>query len=206
MARVSRETAASHRAAIVTAASRLFRARGVAAVGVGEITRAAGLTHGGFYGHFASKEALAAEAVTAAFAEGRARITERGLHGYLRGYLSRAHRDRPEDGCPLVAFAGTSLAGADEVREALAEGAASLVDAIAAGLDDGLEPGARTAEALRLAALAVGAQVIARALAGVDPARSDAVLMAARAAIGADTGNGDAALARHEAGTAPAKG
>ncbi len=206
MARVSRETAASHRAAIVTAASRLFRARGVAAVGVGEITRAAGLTHGGFYGHFASKEALAAEAVTAAFAEGRARIAAKGLHGYLRGYLSRAHRDRPEDGCPLVAFAGTSLAGADEVRAALAEGTASLVDAIAAGLDDGLEPSARTAEALRLAALAVGAQVIARALATTDPARSDAVLMAARAAIGAGTGNGDAAPARHEAGTAPAKG
>jgi TetR/AcrR family transcriptional repressor of nem operon len=206
MARVSRETAASHRAAIVAAASRLFRARGVAAVGVGEITRAAGLTHGGFYGHFASKEALAAEAVTVAFAEGRAGIATRGLHGYLRGYLSRRHRDRPEDGCPLVAFAGTSLEGADEVRGALADGATAMIEAIEGGLAAGLAPAARKAEALRLAALAVGAQVIARALATADPARSDAVLAAARAAIGPHAGAGDDPPAPREADTAPAKG
>ena len=65
--KVSKEQAAQHRAAIVEAAARLFRERGLDGVGVAEITRAAGLTHGGFYGHFASKEALAQEACARSF-------------------------------------------------------------------------------------------------------------------------------------------
>ena len=64
--RVDRPTVASHRAAILQAAGRLFRRRGIAAVPVAEITREAGLTHGGFYGHFASKDALAANRAAAA--------------------------------------------------------------------------------------------------------------------------------------------
>ncbi|WP_247896718.1 TetR/AcrR family transcriptional regulator [Azospirillum argentinense] len=72
--KVSKEKAAENRAAIVKAAGRLFRERGFDKVGVAEITKAAGLTHGGFYGHFASKDALAAEACEAAFAESLGRL------------------------------------------------------------------------------------------------------------------------------------
>ena len=94
--RVSKETAAAHRGAIVAAAGRLFRAHGVAGVAVAEITRACGLTHGGFYGHFASKEALAAEAIAGAFAEGLARLEAAAdLATYVRIYLSRSHRVAP---------------------------------------------------------------------------------------------------------------
>src|SRR5687768_14918347 len=75
--KVTKEQAAAHRAAIVAAAGRLFRERGFDGVGVAEITRAAGLTHGGFYGHFASKDALAAEACGQAFAESLARLEAR---------------------------------------------------------------------------------------------------------------------------------
>jgi len=179
MARVSKAAAADHRAAIVRAAGRLFRSRGLDRVGVAEVTKAVGLTHGGFYGHFASKEALAAEAIAAAFVEGRARLEAVGLAAYLRGYLSRAHRDRPEEGCPLPALAATPEPG-PEVAAALVAGARTLIDAIAARLpgDDGAPDDDR---ALALTALAVGGQVLARMSAGEDRAFSDRLLRETRA-------------------------
>ena len=154
MARVSRETAATHRKAMVRAASRLFRARGLDGVGVAEITRAAGLTHGGFYGHFASKEALAAEAVGAAFEEGRVRLETRGLEAWLRGYLSRGHRDRPDEGCPLLAFPSPHARLPDEVATELAGGAARLLDAVAERLPalDGEDAESRARRAAALLA------------------------------------------------------
>ena len=109
--KVTKEQAAAHRAAIVAAAGRLFRERGFAGVGVAEITRAAGLTHGGFYGHFASKDALAAEACGQAFAESLALLQARldrpdgDLLRYLDSYLSERHRDRRDGGCPMAARA-----------------------------------------------------------------------------------------------------
>ena len=200
MPKVSKAKAADHRAAIVRVASRLFRARGVRAVGVAEITREAGLTHGGFYGHFASKEALAAEAIAAAFADGRARLEAHGVAGHLRGYLSRFHRDHPDEGCPILAFAGSGGRADEGVEAALGEGAAALIDAIADRLPAAIAaPSARRAEAMRLLALAVGAQVLARALAAREPALSEAVLVAARAdALGV--------VAPGEAAAAPAQG
>lgn len=188
MARVSKETAATHRSAIVRAASRLFRARGLDGVGVAEITKAAGLTHGGFYGHFASKEALAAEAVTAAFEEGRARLETHGLDGWLRGYLSRSHRDRPDEGCPLLAFPAQSGREPSEVAEALGSGAARLIAALAERVpvepDEGTEESiggeARARRAVEILATAIGGQMLARALASADPTLSDSVLRALR--------------------------
>lgn len=92
--KVNKETAAKHRAAIVAEAANLFRERGFDGVGVAEIMQAAGLTHGGFYGHFASKDALAAEASTKAFADGAARVEkDKDLAAYLGRYLSERHRD-----------------------------------------------------------------------------------------------------------------
>lgn len=186
MARVSKETAATHRSAMVRAASRLFRARGLDGVGVAEITRAAGLTHGGFYGHFASKEALAAEAVGAAFEEGRAHLETRGLEAWLRGYLSRGHRDRPDEGCPLLAFPSPHARLPDEVATELAGGAARLLDAVAERLPalDGEDGESRARRATALLATAIGGQILARALATADPALSDSVLAALRERLG----------------------
>lgn len=196
MVRVSRDTAAAHRAAIVRAASRLFRARGLDGVGVADVTRAAGLTHGGFYGHFASKEALAAEAIAAAFAEGRDRLAGRGIAGYLRGYLSRAHRDHPEDGCPLLAFAGSGARG-EEVAAALGGGARALIEALAADLEARPEETAeeRRDRAAALLATAVGGQVVARALAATDRDLSDRVLAETKA-FALDLGGGETAEGR----------
>jgi TetR/AcrR family transcriptional repressor of nem operon len=115
--RVSKEKAAQNRERILTSAARLFREHGIAATGVDSITEDAGLTHGGLYSHFGSKEAIAAEAIRFALARGK-RVWQRALErnpgkralpAIVDGYLSRAHRDSPGDGC-VVAALGTDIA------------------------------------------------------------------------------------------------
>jgi TetR/AcrR family transcriptional repressor of nem operon len=115
--RVSKEKAAQNRERILTSAARLFREHGIAATGVDSITEDAGLTHGGLYSQFGSKEAIAAEAIRFALARGK-RVWQRALErnpgkralpAIVDGYLSRAHRDSPGDGC-VVAALGTDIA------------------------------------------------------------------------------------------------
>ena len=113
---VSREQAAENRRAIVAAATQLFRERGVEAVGLNELMKHAGFTQGGFYNHFESKAALVAEVLASAMAEGVAELTKSvrapadepatALQRYMRWYLSQAHRDNIDSGCPVAGFAG----------------------------------------------------------------------------------------------------
>ena len=124
--RVSKEKAAQNRERILTSAARLFREHGIAATGVDSITEDAGLTHGGLYSHFGSKEAIAAEAIRVALARGK-RVWQRAMErnpgkralpAIVDGYLSRAHRDSPGNGC-VVAALGTDIARQPRrVREA----------------------------------------------------------------------------------------
>src|SRR3954453_14381703 len=101
MPRVSQEQAQINRQRVIQVASYLFRERGLHGVGVADIMAAAGLTHGGFYGQFANKEALAAEAFDCALAEER-----RGeLDVLLATYLSRGHVQAPGQGCPVAGLA-----------------------------------------------------------------------------------------------------
>src|SRR6202165_2224447 len=113
---VSREQAAETRRAIVAAATQLFRERGVEAVGLNELMKHAGFTQGGFYNHFESKADLVAEVVASAMAEGVAELTKSArapvdesttaLRRYISFYLSQAHRDDIDHGCPVAGFAG----------------------------------------------------------------------------------------------------
>src|SRR5258708_32755995 len=101
--RVTREQAAANRRKIVHVASTLFRQHGFEGIGVADIMKGAGLTHGGFYGHFASKDDLAAEACTRAlggddWAEGLAGTPNPSLGAGVRGYLSPRHRHDPAAG------------------------------------------------------------------------------------------------------------
>jgi TetR/AcrR family transcriptional regulator, transcriptional repressor for nem operon len=115
--RVSKEKAAQNRDRILNSAARLFRERGIGATGVDSITKDAGLTHGGLYSQFGSKEAIATEAIRFALARSKrvwARALERNpgegaLPAIVDGYLSRAHRDAPGTGC-VVAALGPDIA------------------------------------------------------------------------------------------------
>src|SRR5260370_2043175 len=110
--RVTREQAAANRRKIVHVASTLLRRHGFEGIGVADIMKGAGLTHGGFYGHFASKDDLAAEACTRAlggddWAAGLAGTPNPSLGAVVRGYLSPRHRADPSHGCLFAAV--TSL-------------------------------------------------------------------------------------------------
>ena len=117
--KVSREEATQNRERIIEAAAKLFRERGFDGIGVAELMKSAGLTHGGFYGHFASKEDLMAQACARAM-EGALdtmhQVAESGdpnaLSTIASAYLSTEHRDRTGDGCTLAAL-GAALRRAE---------------------------------------------------------------------------------------------
>jgi TetR/AcrR family transcriptional repressor of nem operon len=175
MARSSRKDTELHRQQVIDGAATLLRERGVAGVNVGQLMAEAGLTHGGFYRHFTSKDELVALALEKALADQRewvAGLSEREL---IEWYLSPAHRDDPAHGCTMGALGSEIGRGDDASREAFADGFASYLDTFA-----GLE-GRDREEALARYATMVGALVIARATAG-DPLSEEA-LEAARHAL-----------------------
>jgi len=180
--KVSRQQAAAHRQALVDAAARLFRERGVDGVGVAEIGRAAGLTHGGLYAHFPSKDALAAAACAGAFADLEHRLAPGGLGELADGYLSPRHRDRP-DACPMATLAADATRGDATLQASFAAGLEGFAAILAERLPEPpADPAERRARALALAALLVGALSLARATAGAAPGLSDELLAAARRA------------------------
>src|SRR5262245_32766488 len=132
--RKSREEAAQTRRRIVETASREFRKNGIAATGLKDLMKAAGLTHGGFYKHFESKDQLVAEACADAV---DAPIASWGMEAQptsndaVAAYLSTRHRDDPASGCPLAAI-GSELSRTDKkTREAATEGFERLVAVLA---------------------------------------------------------------------------
>ena len=158
--RRSREATARTRRTAVQAAARLFRERGIDAVSVADVMASLGMTAGGFYRHFDSKEALAAEACAAAFAgSALARGSDASAEGMLRGYLSRAHRDAPATGCPLPALASDMPRQPATLRRAYTEGVRGALARI-----EQLAPGTDAATRRALLAGMVGALAIARAV------------------------------------------
>ena len=127
--RVSREQFGENRQRILEIAARRFREKGLEGIGVDGIMDEAGLTHGGFYGHFASKADLAEQACAAAVgksaekweAMARAR-PETGLAEIARSYLSKRHRDDPGGGCVFAALGGEVARRSDAVRATVTKG------------------------------------------------------------------------------------
>lgn len=155
---------------IVETAARALRSTGFDGVGVAGIMQQAGLTHGGFYAHFASREALLAEALEHAGRESAQRLQrtiaagqERGLTPFralVEGYLSERHLKAPEAGCPVAALASEMPRQAVAVRQVAAGRVESLLAAVEAALPEGCAPGTATAVAGQL----VGSLQLARAL------------------------------------------
>lgn len=185
--KVSREQAAQNRERIVEVASRLFREKGFDGIGVADLMKGAGLTHGGFYGHFASKEDLLAEACGKAMEHSVAhwqRVMQKSpgqpLAAITRQYLSEDHRDHPGLGCAVTALATDVARVGPEVRQALTDGALAQI-AILAGLEPDGTPEERRRKAIAHYAAMIGGVVLARAVA--DPALSQEILAAVAATL-----------------------
>ncbi len=187
--RVSRQKSAENRERILDAASALFRANGFGGIGVADIMKAADLTHGGFYGHFASKDDLVAQASRRAMALAASnwgKIVAAAPHdpfaALLDHYLSPRHRDRPDKGCAFAALSGDAARCGKPVRSAFAAGLEPLIDVIARAIPTHAVPvrskAVRRRKAVAAVAALVGAVILARAV--DDPALSDEILTAAR--------------------------
>jgi TetR/AcrR family transcriptional repressor of nem operon len=189
--------------AIVTSAARLLRAHGLAGTRVVDVMQGAGLTVGGFYAHFDSKEALLREALRRTSSEVRARLfgtldehpPEQRLDVALRRYLSAQHRDDHERSCPLPAVVGAVGTTARDYANVVTEQVDAMVSALAAELPSGASSSSssssssspssserlsRRTVAIAAVALMYGGLSLARAVAGTP--LSDEILKACRAA------------------------
>ncbi|MEK6347842.1 MAG: helix-turn-helix domain-containing protein [Burkholderia sp.] len=189
--RVSREQVAENRRRILEVASELFRERGFDAVTVADVMSAAGLTHGGFYGYFKSKEDLIAQTL-AELVKGEDR-PELDMLGYAARYLSTRHRDQCATGCPVAALGAEAARQAPEVRAALGGSVGRQVARFAAGMKDmqGVTPEAARRAAIGGWSAMVGAVILSRL--SDDPAISEEVLRETLAWIDEHAPHGDAA-------------
>ena len=158
--RITKERRQENHDRIVTIASEMFRARGFDGVSVAELMEQAGMTHGGFYNHFASKEALIAEAAARGFIETSERYAGYSVRDIVDAYISRTHRDARGQGCSAAALSGEAARLPDDTRSVFGEGIAGLLAALEHGLAG--QPDAR-AQSITLFAQAVGAVVLSRA-------------------------------------------
>jgi TetR/AcrR family transcriptional repressor of nem operon len=168
--RVTRAEAQKNRERIIETAARLFRERGFDGIGVAELMKVVGLTHGGFYGHFSSKEDLMAQACEHALHRSLDALQQAAEHGGQNAlsavattYLSSTHRDQPGDGCLLAALGAEAARHDSPVRSIFTEGVRSVVDALTQVLP-GDSLGKKRERALTIYASMVGAMVLARAV------------------------------------------
>ena len=174
--------AASHRR-IVEVASRRIRRDGIDGVSVAELMQQAGLTHGGFYRHFDSRDQLVAEAIAEALVQGSRRVEVSAAAGgpqtlaaIIDGYLSRPHRDKPETGCAVAALP-TDIARTDRAaRTAYSRRVRTYIDLLIS-----LSPARDPDGAHLILATLVGALVLARAV--DDRLLSDEILDGAARAL-----------------------
>lgn len=163
--RVSREEMAKSHQRIIQGAASLMRRNGLETTSVNDVMSEAGLTHGGFYRHFESKDALIDAALEAAFGEALQTIeetdSEGGVEAYFSHYLSEAHLQHPELGCPVAALAVDVSRAGDGVKRVFTAGLDKVIDRLADAGDGDLSEN-RQAALVRFATL-VGAVVIARA-------------------------------------------
>ena len=185
--KVSREQAAQNRERILDAAAQLFRERGFEGIGVADLMKEAGLTHGGFYGHFSSKDDLIAQASARELTRSLAQWSKLGelasgdrLSAIAATYLTSAHRDNPGAGCILAALGQDVSRQGPAVRHAVTGYVRSICDLLA-GLIPGKSKAARRQKALSTLATLVGAMVLARAV--NDRALSQEVLDAGLASV-----------------------
>ena len=193
---VTKEQAVENRERILAAAERLFREKGVDAVGLAELMKEAGFTQGGFYNHFQSKEALVFQVIGkavdkgqqqlgAAIAQSRRRKID-PLTRQIRWYLSPTHRDDIDCGCPIAGFAGEiphlSKAAQAPYAEAL-EQAFNQIAEIILEQDSKLTREEANARAISLYSHMVGSVLLSRAVSAIQPALAGEILKQSRSSV-----------------------
>jgi len=177
--RMSQEDKEKSHARIVASAARLFREQGLEGASVADVMKDAGMTHGGFYKHFESKDALVERALESAFAEFVAQLAPEGAEdafaAYRALYISDEHLRHPGKGCPVAALGAEIARGSGSLKRAFGAGVRRMIAAIAASRSGSVA--ARRRAALRDFSMLVGAMVIARAS---DPDMAAEVLNACR--------------------------
>ncbi|MDR3463258.1 MAG: TetR/AcrR family transcriptional regulator [Beijerinckiaceae bacterium] len=178
------ETAEKHQR-ILDEASRLFRERGFAGVSVGEIMKATGLTHGPFYNHFASKQALMAEGIRHASEKTLTDLravpgTGEGRSAYVARYLSADHRDAPGQGCLMAALA-CEISREPEVKRSFTLHLKTYIDTFTRHFPWPRKQDAR-GDAIRMLSSMVGALILARAV--DDDVLADEILREVKSKLG----------------------
>ena len=185
--KVSKQKMAEHREQIIAAAAKQFREKGFDGVSVADLMKEAGLTHGGFYGHFSSKEelvALASQSAIRETAQKWKKVMEESpddpFEAFAQYYLSNRHQAHPETGC-LMAALGSDLARQPRsVKEAVMEERNTVLD-LFARFAPGRTKAERKKQAISFFAQLVGAMIMARSL--PDRARSEEILKAVAASV-----------------------
>jgi TetR/AcrR family transcriptional regulator, transcriptional repressor for nem operon len=186
--KVTREQAERNRERVLDVAGRLFRENGFDGIGVDGLMKGAGLTHGGFYANFKSKEELAAkscERTLAKLVEDWNRVADEAngdpLKAIVAGYLAISHRDDPGNGCVLAALGADVARKGPAVRHAVTEGIRPFIELLTRSVPD--VPGLRAAKKRwpYIYASLVGAMVLARAV--DDPGLSKQILQTVAASV-----------------------
>lgn len=167
---------------VVEAAARRFRKDGIEATGVVDLMADAGLTHGGFYAHFSSKETLVREALAAASERSRDHLSRQiekarsegvePIEAVIRSYLTAAHRDRPDRGCSVAALGSEIARRPRKTKDAFTEGLCKTLGVIEDALPD--HAGDRRKKAIAIFSAMIGALQLSRAIG--DPEMSQAAL------------------------------
>jgi TetR/AcrR family transcriptional repressor of nem operon len=165
--RVSKDEKAKSHAAIVKTAAAMMRQNGILQTGVSDVMQAAGMTHGGFYRHFKTKDDLTAAAIAFAFDQTlenlETRVNKDGARDaakrYAQHYLSAGHVNNAAAGCPVAALGTDGARLNSDVRQIFGDGAMRTVNAVAKAM-----PSQSQKQSLQVMATLVGAVVIARSV------------------------------------------
>jgi TetR/AcrR family transcriptional repressor of nem operon len=188
--KVSKEKAAQNRAALVETAARLIRERGIDGVGVAEIGKAAGLTHGALYAHFRSKEALAAEALAHGLHASHARMTTShdgrlpSLKDLLDSYLSEEKRDDIANGCAMAASASEIGRQDETISARYSEGFEMMVAVFEQHLAAHKVKGNQRDKAIAISSALIGGIAASRAVLKAKPELANEILRAVRRTVG----------------------
>jgi TetR/AcrR family transcriptional repressor of nem operon len=187
--KVTKEKSAENRRALVRAAGKLFKQHGINGVGVADIGREAGLTHGALYAQFDSKEALAAEALADSLERGHERRVKSAgddfnLGDYLDWYLGKRHRDNLETGCAMTASGSEIARQGKKVSRAFSDGFTRFAESFERNLGVSESSASDRQRALAIASAAIGAVIVSRAVAKGEPKLADEILAASRLVAG----------------------